>query len=394
MANKLFVEMEYKQLTKTGQAACGDNVQLQSFPDENRSIAVLSDGLGSGVKASVLANMTTTMALRFLQSNTDLQRAVEVMMDALPVCSVRKISYATFSIADIRLGGLSHIIEMDSPNYIHLRGTEEVPPLKKELVVSKKWPDRKVYRYETHLEPEDRLIFCSDGVTQSGLGGAPPYRLGWRRSGLLEYVRGKIRQDPAISAKILAGGVATEALKISGGVCRDDISCLVVYLRTPRVMRLLTGPPYFKEHDREFASKAKLGFEHTVICGGTTANILERELGAKVELDMRDFRAGEDWIPLGVMKGIGIVTEGILTLSKVCQALESGNFSRLPTAARAVVDRLMEHDLIEFIVGTKVNEFHQDPTIPQDLELRRSVIRKISALLEQRYRKENTITFY
>ena len=126
-SNDLFVEMECQQFTKTGQHACGDDYQLQTMENENRSLAVLSDGLGSGIKAHLLANMTTTMGIRFLRSNTDILKSVETMMDSLPICEVRKISYATFSMADLRLGGVTHIIEMGNPQYIQLRGEIEIP---------------------------------------------------------------------------------------------------------------------------------------------------------------------------------------------------------------------------------------------------------------------------
>ena len=126
MAEELFIEMECAQFTKTGQAACGDDGRFLTVEKENRYIAALSDGLGSGVKAHVLSNMTTTMALRFLQSNLPTLESVEIIMDSLPVCEVRKISYATFSLFDFALGGRAKILEMGNPGYIHLRGTEEV----------------------------------------------------------------------------------------------------------------------------------------------------------------------------------------------------------------------------------------------------------------------------
>lgn len=130
MKDSLFIEMEATQFTKTGQAACGDDVKLLTIERENRSLAVLSDGLGSGIKANVLATMTTTMALRFMQQNLDLLQSVEIIMDSLPVCEVRKISYATFSMFDYILGGRAKIVEMGNPAYVHLRGVEEVMPVR------------------------------------------------------------------------------------------------------------------------------------------------------------------------------------------------------------------------------------------------------------------------
>ncbi len=395
MNSTVFVEMESFQFTKTGQAACGDDLQIKVLKNENRYLAVLSDGLGSGVKANVLANMTTTMALRFLQSNMDTLQSVETIMDSLPVCEVRKISYATFSMVDIRLGGVTRVVEMGNPQYIQLRGDQEVPPVRHETIVSKHWPDRQVECYDLKMEPGDRLIVASDGVTQSGLGEGSQYKFGWRRCGELAFAQERVRGNPEISSYALARSIAYQAYAISKNTCKDDITCLVVYMRTPRVMRLLTGPPYYKEHDREYALKADLGEEHTIVCGGTTATILERILGKRVEIDISHLKPGDKLPPAGKIPGVALVTEGILTLTRVCIALEQDeDLSQVPTPVRRIIDMMMQHDRIEFVVGTKVNEAHQDPTLPQDLELRRGVIRRISDALTRKYRKEIEVSFF
>lgn len=395
MNHDFFVEMESFQFTKTGQAACGDDIQMEVLKNENRYLAVLSDGLGSGVKAHVLANMTTTMALRFLRSNMDMLQSIETIMDSLPVCEVRKISYATFSMVDIRLGGITRIVEMGNPQYIQLRGDEEVPPISHKTVTSSHWPDRQVECYEIKLELGDRLIICSDGVTQSGLGEGSAYKFGWCRSGELAFAQEAIRQKADISSYALARTISYKALNISKNVCKDDISCLVIYLRTPRVMRVLTGPPYYKENDAEFAAQASLGEEHTLVCGGTTANIIERAVQKKVQIDLASLRAGASLPPAGRIPGVALVTEGILTLTRVCRALEDHEpLDTLPAPARAIIDMMMQHDRIEFIVGTKVNEAHQDPTLPQDLELRRGMIKRISTALNSLYRKETKVNYY
>lgn len=392
---ELFIEMEYAQFTKTGQAACGDDVRLLTVDKENRYIAALSDGLGSGVKAHVLSTMTTTMALKFLQSNLPTMESVEIIMDSLPVCEVRKISYATFSLFDFAMGGRAKILEMGNPSYIHLRGTTEVPPASEVKMVSEHWPDRGVRECEADFRVGDRIIMCSDGVTQSGLGERRDMKFGWRRSGVLKFAQEKIDADPSISARDLSQAIAREAVLITKGVCRDDVSCLVAYLRNPRVMRVLTGPPFRKENDAEFARQASLGEDHVLVCGGTTANILERELGAKVKISLADMRTSGALPPAGRMPGVALATEGILTLGRVLSALEQGRDpSREPKAAREILERFAAHDRIEFVVGTKVNESHQDPNIPQDLELRRSVVRRLAEVLEKRYRKLVTINFY
>ena len=395
MAEDLFIEMEYAQYTKTGQAACGDDVRFLTVDKENRHIAALSDGLGSGVKANILATMTTTMAISFLKSNLPTLEAVEIIMDSLPVCEVRKISYATFSLFDFRLGGRARIVEMGNPGYIHLRGTNEILPMVEERLASKHWPDRDMRECEADFRAGDRIIMCSDGVTQAGLGQRRDMKFGWRRSGVLKYAIERISSDPDISARDLSSAIASEARGIVPGFCKDDISCLVAYLRHPRVMRVLTGPPFYREHDAEYAHQALLGPEHTVICGGTSANIIERELGVKINIPLSAMRNAGGLPPVGTVEGVGIATEGILTLDRVLTALEQGRpIEREPAAARAILERMMRHDRIEFVIGTKVNDCHQDPNLPQDLELRRSVIRRMAAVLEKTYRKSVTLNFY
>jgi hypothetical protein len=221
-------------------------------------------------------------------------------------------------------------------------------------------------------------------------------KFGWRRSGVLKFAQARIAAEPGISARDLSAAIAREALFLTPGGCKDDISCVVCYLRRPRTMRILTGPPFYKEHDADYARKASLGFDHVVVCGGTTANILERELGARVKVKLSDMKTAGGLPPVGTIEGVGIATEGILTLGRVLSALER----KLPperepaAAAREILSRMMRHDRIEFIIGTKVNESHQDPNIPQDLELRRSVVKRMAAALEKNYRKKVTVDYY
>ena len=274
---KLFVELEASQWTKTGQAACGDDFRCVRIPNEKRTIAVLSDGLGSGIKANLMASMTSTMALEFVRSNMDILQSAETIMDSLPVCEIRKISYATFTVFDMQLGGKTRVIEMDNPPFIHLRNLIDLPKNNVKELVSERWPDRKMKITEVTMAPGDRLIAFSDGVTQAGLG-CPGWKFGWRREGALNFIKRVVEKNPEISARDLATMIAAEAMAVHPErKCKDDITCMVLYLRHPRVLRVITGPPFRKETDREYANMAVFPEGKVVLCGGTTANIVSRE---------------------------------------------------------------------------------------------------------------------
>ena len=74
--------------------------------------------------------------------------------------------------------------------------------------------------------------------------------------------------------------------------------------------------------------------------------------------------------------------------------LESGDWQNSAAAAKEIVNLMMDSDIVEFIVGTKINEAHQDPTLPVDLEMRRNVIKRLQASLENKYRKNVTIRYF
>ncbi|MGE4564394.1 MAG: SpoIIE family protein phosphatase [Victivallaceae bacterium] len=392
-AYETFVEIECRQAVKDGQSVCGDDFKSLRIEQEKRHIAVLSDGLGSGIKANLLAGMTTTMALEFVRRNMEIVRSAEIIMDTLPVCEVRKISYATFTVFDLLPGGRTRVIEMDNPPFIHLRGDKALD-WPRRMLASERWPERQLALSEFRVMPGDRLIAFSDGVSQAGIGGGE-HRFGWKREGALDFIRAQIGAEPELSARDLSERVVNRARMFNPGCrCIDDISCLVIYLRRPRRLRLLTGPPFNGRDDHDYAATL-LNFDgRSAVCGGTTAALVARELGRKLETDIREVLASPGHPPAAKIAGIDLVTEGILTLTECARHLESGDFSGAAPAVRKLLDLLTGSDIIEFMVGTRVNEAHQDPKLPIDLEIRRNIIKKMRELLEKQYRKESVIQYF
>ncbi|WDP88542.1 MAG: SpoIIE family protein phosphatase [Desulfobacter sp.] len=388
---KLFAEVEYASLCKHGQSCFGDAYRSKRITEKKRLITVLSDGLGSGVKANILSTMTASMAVKLVASDHDVLKSAELIMDALPVCRVREIGYATFSIVDMLLAsGTARIVEMDNPAFIFIRGSN-VLDLPFETLVSPRWDRRKIRLSHIHIQPEDRIIIMSDGVTQAGTG-TREYSGGWKRERCVSFVLEQIRRDPALSARNLSKLVVEEALKKEPGrKAGDDITCGVMYFRKPRKTLILSGPPFDPSRDGSVASKVDAFTGARAICGGTTAAIISRELDRK--LTHLPKQAGEELPPISTMEGIQLVTEGILTLSRVAKILKQDVPVTRGGGARRLSDLLIGSDVIHFIVGTRINEAHQDPRMPVELDIRRNVIKKIARTLEEKYLKKVTVEY-
>src|SRR4051794_25314957 len=140
-AESSFIEVDHCHRAKHGQMISGDIFLSESVKQDGRIVSVLSDGLGSGVKASVLATMTATMALKFTASAMDIRRSAEIIMDTLPICSKRKVSYSTFTVVDMECSGRTRIIEHGNPPCLLIRPGGELDVNKTE-VRPPRWQDR------------------------------------------------------------------------------------------------------------------------------------------------------------------------------------------------------------------------------------------------------------
>lgn len=393
MSRNFHIEVNSQQRNHDGERICGDVFLYRYIKEEDRVIAVLSDGMGSGVKANMLATLTATMALNFTREHKEVDRIAEIIMNTLPVCSERKISYSTFTIIDIESSGKVTILEYDNPSVVYLKGNQATEPEWKKVILDKGKNAGKVLRTCTLTpEKEDRIVFFSDGVAQSGMG-TESYPFGWERNNVASYATTLISGDLSISADMLAGKIVTIAHKNDGYRARDDISCAVIYFREPRKLLLCTGPPYEKDKDAELASRVSGYSGKVILCGGTTADIVARELNRTIidELIFED----PELPPESFMEGIDLVTEGILTLQKVNEILKTYNNSvKLGKGpADKIVKLIMESDEIHFIIGTRINIAHQDPNLPVDLEIRRTVVKRIARLLEEKWLKKVTFEY-
>lgn len=390
--NDNFIEVDFFQKNKAGNVVCGDSFMSQKLKGEGRIISVLSDGLGSGIKACVLSTLTVTMAMRFTSMNESILQTSKSIMNTLPKDMVRKISYSTFCICDIDCFANVKIIEYEAPHFLLYRGGRFIDIPKKKIPVEREDLDNTfLWISEFKLEKEDRVIFFSDGVSQSGMGTSTmPF--GWE-DGVKDYIADMVGRRADISAKDLAHKIVSQAEKNDGYSLKDDTTCCVIYMRKPRNLLVCTGPPFDDKNDKYLASQVREFQGKKILCGGTTASIISRELGLPLEVDMNII--DRELPPVSRMPGIDLVTEGILTLGKVERILTSGesDHSHDDGPAEQVVRMLLNSDKITLLVGTRINIAHQDPNLPVELEIRRNVVKKIKFLLETKYLKDVEIMY-
>ena len=394
MDEKFYIEVNCQQKCHGEARVCGDVFISRRIKEEGRIIVVLSDGMGHGIKANILATLTATLAVNFTQEHKSVQKSTEIIMKTLPVDSVKHLNYSTFTIVEIDVEGEVRILEYENPKTLVLRGARlHEPEWNCVVLEGEKNEGREVLTTKFRPQKEDRIVFCTDGVTQSGLG-SDKYQIGWGLENLQKFVEETIREESDISAVKLSTKVINKANQNDNFHPLDDISCGVIYFRDPRKLMIFSGPPQDPANDEMFTGLLKQFDGKKIICGATTADMVAREWAEAITDDK--IMLDPELPPVSYMNGVDLITEGILTLSKVSEQLKkyNNNFQIGKGPADEIVKYILESDEIHFLVGTNINTAHQDPTMPVELELRRTVVHRIARTLEEKFLKEVTMRFF
>lgn len=377
------VDVAVRQFSKKGEDIYGDAVKVSQTPDS--TIIVMSDGLGSGVKANVLATLTVELASGLFQGDLSLHEIIETLIATLPVCKWRNIAYSTFSIVRIYDTGHVTVAEYDSPGLIYLReGNSAVPISTTERTIF----DRTIRESYFKMNPGDMLVMYSDGILYAGVGEG--LRMGWQEEGILEYVS-EIVPTLSNGSKELADAIADRAIGFWANRPGDDGTVLCAKYRKARLATVLSGPPM----DRGLVGRQIMDFLASpgakIVCGGTTSHLVADYLNEELQLDERFLDT--DLPPTGKIRGIDLVTEGILTLSRAAEYLKNGIPEDKADGATALLDQLLKADGIKFIVGMARNPAHQNTGLPDSIFLRRTVVEDLATLLND-MGKETELVYY
>lgn len=411
MMNDICIDFDYSQIYKNGQKIGGDVFLLDRSPGSNVITATLSDGLGSGVKASVLATLTSHMANKLSFSPIDLSHSAEIIMDTLPVDREKGISYSTFTIAKVAFSDDKsfinvELVEYDNPESLRFSGCEPVEWERASTRLRRKTAVKEeiVHASSFDLKMGDRLIFFSDGVAQAGveLGKLPDtagiqkraqeHHEEWGTANVRSFVHELLRKEPDINSRDLARAIVTEAYKRDSYHANDDITCAVVSVRKPKRAMLVTGAPRSRDSDRQLGEMIRNFDGRVIVCGGTTAKIVARELGKDVKADRSP---SGNLPPASIIEGIDLVTEGMLTLTEVAGRLEDKVLLKEMTEdpAKRIIRILRDIDQLQIVMGTRINNDDDDPAAVAKIGVRFPVVDRITRALERNYLKEVEVTY-
>ena len=350
------VASTWVSLNKAGEELCGDSVMIRTKPDS--FVAVLSDGLGSGVKASILSSLTAEIAARMFEADGTVEDVMQTLVETLPECSVRKLAYATFAVLTVYSGRDAHIVLFDSPPLILIRDTAVVI-----IPVEERQVKGRIIR-EAHFELRDNdyMVLVSDGYEHAGLGGI--YRLGWGWKNVATAVQRFVQTG--VDTVKLTEAMSKTCLKLYNGKPGDDATVICMKVRPAISVCVLTGPPTNKDMDKFAVSRLMAAEGDKIICGGSTAQMAARVLNEKLEVEWVPpwKRAGEEpkkkgSPPTATIKGITLVTEGILTIGQSLEIMRGArtihDIPKDNDAATRLARYFLEADDIHLIVGTAIN---------------------------------------
>ena len=369
----LDIEYGYTSLNKAGEELCGDNVQIYS--DGENTTVVLADGMGSGVKANILSMLTSKILCTMVANEISIEDCVETILETLPVCKVRGVAYATFTVVHIDTNGKGVMFEFDNPPaiYYHRGRCEDFE--RKELTVLGK----KVYKSNLALEEDDLIVFMSDGVIHAGIGML--LNFGWQRPEVMDFLNKSV--TPRMTAKAVACMLAGACNDLYMDKPGDDTTVAAVKLRKSLNVAIMVGAPVNKDMDDYCVDKLMSYEGKKAVCGGTTSQIVARHLGTKVEtvLDFVD----KDIPPIGHIKGIDVTTEGVITLRRLLELAEKYNstsdlspkYYDKKDGASLLANLLFEQaTAIHFLVGQSANIAHKG--LPIDITMKLKLVERLA----------------
>ena len=379
--NDLFADIGYKSINHEGEQLCGDHVEIVE-QGENSSVIVLADGLGSGVKASILSTLTSKILSTMLAEGLSIEDCVETIAQTLPICSVRGVAYSTFTIIHLIENEIAELIQFDNPLTILIRDGSNFEYPMREMNIGGK----RIFKSNIKLREGDIFVAMSDGCPHAGLGTT--YNFGWQRDQIVDFM--ETVAMGGYTAKTMSTILVDKCDELYGGKPGDDATACVVKIRKREPMNLLFGPPSNRNDSNNMMSLFFSKEGKHIVCGGTTASIAAKYLGKPLKASLSFEQS--DVPPIATIEGVDLVTEGVITINKVLQyakdyladnkSYEQWSFKH---DGASLICRLLFEEAtdINFYVGRAVNPAHQNPDLPINFNIKMNLVKELSECLKQ-----------
>ena len=379
--NDLCVDIGYKSINHVGEQLCGDHVDVVK-QDEDSTVIVLADGLGSGVKASILSTLTAKIISTMMAAGLPIDECVATIVATLPVCSVRGVAYSTFTIMHMIDNETAELIQYDNPQVIVLRNGVNYDYPKTEVIIDGK----KIIKSTIRLMEDDIFVAMSDGCPHAGIGMS--YNFGWKREDIITFM--EALAPTGLTAKNMATMLVDACDELYGHEPGDDATACVVKVRKRVPMNLLFGPPWNPDDVNRMMSLFFSKEGKHIICGGTTSSIAAKYLGKTLVPNLTSEKS--DVPPTATLEGADLVTEGVITINKVVEyakdylttneKYEHWNFKQ--DGASLICQHLFEEATdINFYVGRAINPAHQNPDVPINFNIKMNLVEELSKCLKE-----------
>lgn len=379
--NDLCADIGYKSVNHYGEELCGDHVDVVE-QDENSTVIVLADGLGSGVKASILSTLTSKIISTMMAEGLPIEECVSTIAATLPVCSVRGVAYSTFTIIHLKNNDIAEVIQYDNPQVIVIRDEQNYDYPKTEMNIGGK----KIFKSVIKLRENDIFVAMSDGCPHAGIGMS--YNFGWKREDIISFI--ETLAPVGYTAKTLSTIIVDECFKLYGGKPGDDATACVVRVRKREPMNILFGPPSNRDDANRMMSLFFSKEGKHIICGGTTSSIAAKYLNKPIKASLNFEKA--DVPPIAEIEGVDLVTEGVITVNKVLEYAkdylgENEHYEHwsLKRDGASLISRLLFEEAtdINFYVGRAINPAHQNPDLPINFSIKMNLVEELSACLKK-----------
>lgn len=379
--NNLCSDIGYKSINHFGEELCGDHIECVEQEDGS-TILVLADGMGSGVKASILSTLTSKIISTMISEGLSLESCVETIAATLPICSVRGVAYSTFSIIHLIKNEEVELIQYDNPLIIFLRNGEVFDYPKTEIIIGGK----KIYKSVIKLQENDLIAAMSDGCPYAGKENL--YNYTWNIEEISEYLVSA--SCGGYTAKTLATMIIDECFKLYGNKPTDDATVCVIKIRKREQVNILFGPPSDKNDCERMLSLFLSKEGKHIVCGGTTSALTAKYLGKKINTNFDS--AANDIPPISEIEGLDLVTEGVVTMNRVVEYAKDyvGENKRYDEwcfnrDGASLLSRILFEEAtdINLIVGKAINPAHQNPNLPINFNLKMSIVEELLKYLKK-----------